>query len=98
MIEVVVLDDVLVVERAVLELVLVLVVVMVASHPRSSRMRHAPPPFARASNGAPRDVLVTVGVPASAHLSNASHCCSPLQACMHEGYASGLLHLSAHLP
>ena len=72
MFKVVELVDVLVVERAVLELVLVLVVVRVASHVRSSRMRHAPP-FARAANTVPSDVLVTVVAPTSAHLSNASH-------------------------
>ena len=88
------------VEAAVLELVLVLVVVMVASHVRSSRVRHAPP-FARAAKTVPSDVLVTVVVPSSAHSiasSNPLHSFNPLQACMHQGYASGLPHLSAHLP
>jgi hypothetical protein len=97
MIDVVVLDDVLVVEGAVLEVVLVLVVVRVASQDRSSRTRHAPP-FACAANTVPSDVLVTVVDPESTHASKAAHSFSPLQACMHHGYASGLLHLSAHLP
>jgi len=88
--------DVLVVVT-VLDDVVVLVVVMVASHPRSSRTRHAPP-FARAANAVPPDVVVTVVDAAkSTHVSNAAHSFSPLQACMHNGYASRLLHLSAHL-